>query len=137
MKQAFVVVLSVALAIGATATVEQNRMKHMAPEKDAQALLSDWQAAHFVIRFTNGRPYWFFDATNALEVDWTKRIKPLLVISRSDGHILERSPLYRSLGLPTSPAAGSAPRIWTSGDRYPLHRPDGGSGRKTISANNR
>jgi hypothetical protein len=130
MKQALVVGLSIALSVGATAAVEESRMRHIMQEKDAQAVLSDWQAAHVLIRFAGGHPYQFFDATNPFEANWTKRITSLLVVSRNDGRILEQSPLYRSLGLPTPPAASSDPRVWRIGNRYifctgPLRDEDG------------
>lgn len=130
MKQALVVGLSIAISVGATAAVEENRMTRIVQEKDAQAILSDWQAAHILIRFADGHPYQFFDATNPFEANWTKRITPLLVVSRRDGYILEQSPLYRSLGLPTPPTASSDPRIWRIGNKYifctgPLEDADG------------
>lgn len=118
MKQVLVVGLSIAISVGATAAVQENRMTRIVQEKDAQAVLSDWQAAHSMIRFASGHPYWFVDATNPFEADSRKRIAPLLVISRNGGYILERSPLYRTLDLPAPPAASSDPRVWRIGNRY-------------------
>lgn len=68
-------------------------------ESQTVTLLEDeWAVSNGYLRFERQRPLWFFDRSDPQESLLVNRIRRVIVITDSDGRVLERSDLYRDLG---------------------------------------
>ena len=78
----------------------------LASSLDTQArdvLDQEWAAAKGYLHIENGRPIWYYDRNDTDEAFIVGRIQRVYLLTDSQGHPLESSEIYRSLGL-DSPA---------------------------------
>jgi heavy metal sensor kinase len=86
------------IAAGAGAVSRQS-LQALLEARSREALSQEWGAIKGYLHIEEGRPVWFYDRDDPDESFIVGRLQRIYLLAAASGQVLERSDLYRSIGI--------------------------------------